>query len=310
MLPSELLLEIFAHYLCTSGHQAIANLLLVCKRWARLVMNSPQIWARIEVELHIGRDEDYLDPLRAYVAACMKWSRGLPLPVALEFETVDKAVNRIHQLVNKSTTHFEKQDLHVRDMFYLRKLMNISCRATKSKSTLRPLSDMMGPHGLGIARWRDFTVILPDHPLDDVVHDQFRFPAPNITNLSVQSIHGYSELPSSFPAGVSLEVKDCDSLSCLQVNLNLLQRLLLFYEQALHTLGILSACRALQILEIDTNRGDSHDDSESMGSSQEIFLPNLRNLTLGGAFDPFSTHMIKFPALEKVTSYLVDGWDV
>lgn len=304
--PPELLLEIFKLYLGGSlypfGHPRIKSLLLVCRDWYQLVMDSPQLWARIELALEIGGDESQLNALRPYVMACLNRSKGLLLDVVLRFESVDDAAARIERLASKNASYFDEQGICVRNIDY-QKLERLSSEISRTDFRFHLLSEIVGPQGLGIARWRSLEVDMPDYPLTHIVHDLFRLPAPNMTQLSVQTFSEAITLPLALPAVISLVVSDCHILSGIQVKLELLQHLELFFEQNLPNLSILSACRALRTLSIST-------DSEEEREESELCLPNLRVLTIWNSEDPFSTYKIKFPMLEKVVSYRSSGWDV
>ncbi|CCA75744.1 hypothetical protein PIIN_09734 [Serendipita indica DSM 11827] len=73
-----------------------------------------------------------------------------------------------------------------------------------------------------------------------------------MTRLSVLGLYGGKELSLSLPAVISLNARDCDTLSCVQANLGLLQELKLFYEQPTDKFDILSEDQALRTLEIYT----------------------------------------------------------
>ncbi|CAG7850805.1 SubName: Full=Uncharacterized protein {ECO:0000313/EMBL:CCA76096.1} [Serendipita indica DSM 11827] len=109
--PQELLLKIFRYYLGESSHQAIANLLLVCKHWYRLVMDSPEIWACVEVDFRIGDDEAHLNALCTYAVTCMRRSKGLLLDVIIRFETLEDAMSRIEWLAYTDAGFLEEQGL-------------------------------------------------------------------------------------------------------------------------------------------------------------------------------------------------------
>lgn len=218
--PQELLLKIFRYYLGESSHQAIANLLLVCKHWYRLVMDSPEIWACVEVDFRIGDDEAHLNALCTYAVTCMRRSKGLLLDVIIRFETLEDAMSRIEWLAYTDAGFLEEQGLAVRDIVDYEKPENSLLDSNNIESNSRLLSEITGPQGLGLARWRSFTVVMPDYSLNDSIHDLFRYPAPNITHMSIRNRFGNTDFGLSLPAVTLLVATDCKTCLANRSNWN------------------------------------------------------------------------------------------
>lgn len=89
--PDEVLLHIFSRYLETplgshrSQHPYIRRLLLMCKRWNYVIMNTSSLWARIEIiDPYALFDYPNKKSLVSYIKACVQRSKELPLDVELD----------------------------------------------------------------------------------------------------------------------------------------------------------------------------------------------------------------------------------
>jgi hypothetical protein len=87
--PVEILMEIFQLYLAPK-HHTISSLLLVCKRWYELIMKTPPLWSRIELDFSLT---PFNRPLRfiPYVQACKQRSRNLKLDITLDLQNICSA---------------------------------------------------------------------------------------------------------------------------------------------------------------------------------------------------------------------------
>jgi hypothetical protein len=87
--PNEILQLIFEYDVKSdfSRHPSIRRLLLVCRSWLRLIMNSPGLWALIQIQ-----DPWYIFERRtqksqaAYISACINRSKDAPLKLSLDLQ--------------------------------------------------------------------------------------------------------------------------------------------------------------------------------------------------------------------------------
>lgn len=87
-IPPEILTSIFEQYVMERPMR-IRLLLLVCRLWYRLIMDTPSLWAH--VRLVFDADTDSPTPVRnalKYARACYERSKQCPLHVAMDFSQI------------------------------------------------------------------------------------------------------------------------------------------------------------------------------------------------------------------------------
>ncbi|CCA78042.1 hypothetical protein PIIN_06894, partial [Serendipita indica DSM 11827] len=124
-LPAEILIFIFE--LALKGcHPDISRLLRVSRRWYNLILDTPFLWARIELITREGVDGEITLPDESYVQACHIRSANAPLRIFLDYRkfpnpylSVEQQMDRLLRLlraedadVSLVTELWEKRRLH------------------------------------------------------------------------------------------------------------------------------------------------------------------------------------------------------
>lgn len=99
--PDEVLAIIFG--LCIAeDHSRIATLLQVCRRWHYLIMNSPILWACLQINQTNYRS--FIDPSNdkfdSYKRACMSRNKGQPIAVNLNFSLLPEPERFIEEILD------------------------------------------------------------------------------------------------------------------------------------------------------------------------------------------------------------------
>lgn len=99
--PDEVLNIIFG--LCIAEcHSRIAILLQVCRHWHHLIMNSPILWARLQINQTNYRS--FIDPSNkkfdSYKFACMDRSKGGPITIDLNFSLLPDPENFMKEILD------------------------------------------------------------------------------------------------------------------------------------------------------------------------------------------------------------------
>jgi hypothetical protein len=169
--PVEILVEIFQIYL-NPNRRYIRTLLLVCKKWYELVINTPSLWNRIDLSFP---EPSFDRPfgLIPYVQACKQRSRSLKLEIDLDLRNINGAT-RYHYNILENTLD-EKFDRYFMEQTCETCLLDAvaetfhnsshqyECRTYERRveeviDTVRVLVDD-GPRDM--ARWSSFHLALP-----------------------------------------------------------------------------------------------------------------------------------------------------
>lgn len=114
--PEDVLGIIFS--LCIEEcHSDIAVLLQVCRRWHRLIMDTPTLWARLQInETNYNSFTDPLDSnFDLYSLACMAHSKGLPFTVDLDFSRLPLPEQLIEEIL-RTLPYFQDSTYELKDL--------------------------------------------------------------------------------------------------------------------------------------------------------------------------------------------------
>lgn len=267
------------------------SLMLVCKRWYRLVVESPRLWNTIY--LNAKRIEDF--PLLSnYASACLARSGKLPLHLALESLTSVKARReppmrsvcdgRSNTLSNACKDACARQDKKLSELALV-SIINI----------LRSCEDMH------VHRWRSFDLYLDssitispllrrviDVPANNLVWVMLRgpsLPPPPYQNL-LQYFGGVKKLYLSMTLDLS-KTSLCDSQ---------IQALSLSEAASKSFLTIASSgFLALTVLRLEM-------EMDPKDICRKIRLPALRHLTVNGSWN--DGNMVRFETLKLTHLYV------
>jgi hypothetical protein len=298
--PVELLCMVFEFSLLWD-HTRIRDLLLVCRRWNHLIMNSPKLWARIQFKV-----TDVLSPkihlYSRYLDACMARSQPMLLSVEIdleEFRTLPDYLREEAMASMRLVADEEDWD----DVFEWG--LSLDCNFSSAKfevnfeeiwSLLRSLTGEAGRH---MARWQRLSLFLP--PLDSFlasdVWELFVGVTPHLSQLEIGGIeYMFDVLDEPIPVFPDLSslrhlvIQDsCDPtvLDLCSVNL---ERLHADFDAKLTSIRSLSQFSSLGSLVLKSFNHNVHP-----SASFTISLPHVTSLTLIGYWAGLATVHFSLP---------------
>lgn len=292
--PPEVLHEIF-QYSLHHAHMEIINLLLVCKTWQGLVMNSPRLWARIETP-RLGGWEDnpflFDTKFASYVSTCLKHSRDLSLDIILDLSNVPTTNGYVTTLlldVAKKTVH----NLGGRTPFHI-----------LSTTNWCPGIPMFGYQFLNILqesihRWRHLTIWVPS--ASDRCEPMLKQLNLQDAELSSLELHTRdNSLDTSLSRNILPGISGVKSLTCGYLSFSsfrgsptLLQHLAI-NPRNISDLEPLALCTNLLSLEL----GMQHCRPNFKATQLSLHLPKLQSLTTDYYIEPLAHVTFECPVLE------------
>lgn len=106
--PAEIFVEIFRLFI-TPEHRRIRTLLLVCKKWNGLIMNTPSLWNCVDLYFDSRPSVDQPASLAPYVQACKQRSQNPTLDVHLNLKNIGNAFE-YHMALAKNSIQRECQN--------------------------------------------------------------------------------------------------------------------------------------------------------------------------------------------------------
>ena len=287
--PPEILSIIFQFYLLKNP-RLIRRLLLVCRKWYKLVVNDPRMWNRIFVT--IGDDWDVkctAKSIKRRINVCLRRSATLLLDLNLDFgglrSSGDRILERISDCLVEDVENEDWDDF--RESLYGLNL---------DEDKLPPISICLAEHALQVARilvgknnrlmkrWGGLQIILPDDILMIVPVWELlcRGHTPNLTSLSIEFGEAtcVEKLVDGFPDLSALKhfATNIQDLDFLPLNHSTLESLVICTGvhgwESLH----LSRFTHLQYLEFNWMWNDRHGSVEDF----EVTLPHLQQLSFTG----------------------------
>ncbi|KIM31210.1 hypothetical protein M408DRAFT_64678, partial [Serendipita vermifera MAFF 305830] len=160
-LPNEMLILIFEYFLAIN-HRLIRRLLLVCKHWNHIVMQSPRLWGRVQL---LPLDYEYRYPFESllpYVEACLQRSQSVLLDIELDYVLLLTREEYIRNKVLATICEISNDEPNVIDQVY-----NLNCDFASPEydayfdQTMKELSILIGPMGAHMEKWRSLRLRIP-----------------------------------------------------------------------------------------------------------------------------------------------------
>ncbi|KIM31220.1 hypothetical protein M408DRAFT_21293 [Serendipita vermifera MAFF 305830] len=311
-LPDEMLLRTFEHFL-SDNHRLIHRLLLVCKTWNRMVMQSPRLWARIQLS-PVSYEEflhSYESPPQ-YMEVFIQRSQSVLLDIELDysshkprFEYVrDKVIETVSSISTSETLHNQVLDLQFESPEY----------DSYFKYTMDELSTLVGPMGANMKKWRSLHVQLPTgYPrLALEILQMLCGVAPNLQSISLSEIgcildsndRGWFNEDGtplfSIPNLRGLILNDWQAALLLKdivMTPSTLVHLDIWYDAGLRGLSQLQAFTTMRTLTIRI-RAYFGELGVSEGENLSVSIPELRELKFWGNLSPLKAVQFDLPSLQ------------
>jgi hypothetical protein len=295
--PLEILVEIFQIYL-TTNHRHIRRLLLVCKKWYNLVMNTPSLWNRIDVrfsEPSTGRSLHFIP----YVQACKQRSENLKLEVTLDLEAVGD-VEDYHTGVIWSHIHGECADCLLEGLNpHYSHQSECSIYEQRKEEVINTVRELVGEGSKDMTRWSSFDLTLPymNGGIKEIAPALFLLDGPtnSLHNISIHNLSdwfdlsGDDEMFDQFPGltdcsrveRLKLRRTDIDSMPIQYSSIKHLD-IFINHESDLLSISNLSSLETLQMMVL--GRPDSNDDLPRQENVRHKF-PCLHSMEMTGDLD-------------------------
>lgn len=322
--PDEILGFIFSLYLIPR-HMCIRRLLLVCKRFYRLVLESPRLWARIQI-WDIDQFIRYTEkqPSTLYISACMERSRGLPIDVELDISNVHEKPRRYlgaslnyidHPLskyafdgmVYEYQQYCSEADIYTR--YVGEAIERLKCPDRCPDECLN-----QSHQNCYIKRWRSLSIDIADRrslakciwdALEPVTHNFVTIRISGCTRNWLDhdeagsedgTLDGLEDMeaqqPPDFSSAKSLQLPLGRSLLDFKASQAVLQHLDIQFYDDLVILHELSMFKHLEILKLC-----GFSERHTLLNSFTIRLPSLKYLELSGGYEVIKDLDLDFPAL-------------
>jgi hypothetical protein len=318
--PIEILTEIFQTYL-TFNHRHIRRLLLVCKKWYKVVKNAPSLWNRIDVffpEASAGQSFDLIP----YVQACKGRSENLKLEVTLDLGNFADPED-YHTSVLWSLVHGECSECLIEGLSpnytYQFECAMYEQRKEEAIDTVRVL---VGEDSKDMARWSSFDLNIPymDEAIKEIA------PALLLLNGPTNSLHSISiysldrwfnisyddDMFNRFPG-----ITDCSRVERLKLRGTAIGSIPIQYSSIRHLdiminypdeLLDISSMKSLETLDITIMRRHNSDvDLPGQGNVRSSF-PCLYSMQIAGYFDNNWLEALNFDA-PSLRMFSVSLWE-
>jgi hypothetical protein len=295
--PIEILVEIFQMYLTTSHHH-IRRLLLVCKKWYKLVMNTPSLWNRINVRFPDPSDGRSLRFI-PYVQACKQRSEDLKLEVTLNFEAIGDAED-YHNDVIWSHIHGECADCLFEGLNpHYSHQSECTIYEQRKEEVINTVRALVGEDSKDMARWSSFDLTLPymNGGIKEIAPALFLLDGStnSLHNLSIHNLGDWFDLSSDdemfgqFPG-----LTDCSrverlklrrtNIDSIPVQYSSIKHLDIFinHERDLLSISNLDSLETLEMIVLGPS--DSEVDLPRQNNVRLSF-PCLRSMEITGDFD-------------------------
>jgi hypothetical protein len=313
--PDDILLLIF-HECLNPRHDKIGHLLRVCKRWNHMVMNTPTMWARIQVTEvdQFFEDESSVRSTVSYVSACLERSCNLLLDIELNLMDIPSCSGYIESQARDFLRSIVDEEDHeeVDDV-----VDNIewTFRSSEYETMLQQAFDgIFGQENLNLKRWKTLSLTFPD--AEEIAMDvwrKFKTPCPNLKIMKLQNVDFLEDEVEDMVIGelqalasvTYLDIKQKHSWVPLKVftaSQSLLEVLETTFYEICHDLPTLALHVHLHTLVLVGAQFYFAGSSESPSASHRpsLHLPRLKDLTIDGNYEPLKTVDLDFPILENL----------
>lgn len=279
-VPDELVLEIFRFVTCEDS-LALGPLLLVKRRWHRLIVGSPCLWVNIEVHFQAVSYATDIKRATNYVKLATQLNNVLPIDVNLTLPTQER-------LIYETGLHTYKESMNA-----LRQFMRT----------------IAGTFGANVRRLRSFRLDYnPNKSNDLMLHELFHYSTPRLEELQIRipdtigclsrQIFRHSSPKLS---RISVDAQYCiDNLLWNNAALDSLH--LIFSSFRSDPLPIRSLLSNLRYLCLDFYE-------HALGpttQTPEVLLPSLQDLTICGWHRP---HYLRAPKLATLRIFEYNQFD-
>lgn len=322
-LPEEILCMVFEYYL-NSHHNRIRRLLLVCKRWHHLVMNSPKLWTRINLQ-HPERLLETYSQLsdRQYITACVERSQGLSLDVTLDFGSFPTASKWLQGKIQSCIlASIDPDDRYCEFVTYTKNAIFFESPKYEAEvdTALQHISGKDNEH---MKRWSALHISFNKSSTEEgpefgwMLFRRLTGHTPNLKTLQIEGLLEYP-FPISHPEWLSQILPDLSSITQLdftQSSFGFLKlppgtlQHLRFYYHSLNSLHDIqwSLFSSLHTLIMNYRRRENVTESNQDDPPFTICLPSLHKLQLGWISPSISIGRVTFdcPLLEEV---VMNNW--
>lgn len=315
--PDEILTNIFSFYLI-DRHISIRRLLLVCKRWNRLIMRSPRMWARIQI-LNIDPFIEWPseEPLaRRYITACMNRSNNLSMDIRLNLSGLNLNAREYRRELARCSTlgfgeyalEFEIDETDEIDeevlCDYVHSALHDLTSACHCLDRNPSDNSSSGEHcGSFIHRWSTLSITLPYQTIttnyiweciSDVTSRLTTISITGYTGNWVEELEDYNTRLPDFPAVKTLILPLGRSLLDFRVSSTSLRHLSIHFYRDLTTLRELSHFERLEGLKLCGIHK-----VRWLEPRFAIILPSLKKLALSGHYEVLNHLDLRLPGLSN-----------
>ena len=297
--PPEILSMIFKLSV-TETPERVNCLLLVCRRWHNLVINDPQMWNVISIQVPRGEWDisSWAQSTRSFLATCLKRSRSAGLHVKFDFAFLQTAQEQIVlQFAKAFSSILSSRDRNILENWLygleyddlLEHLdASINCQPTNAVSLIHLLTD---PCDGVLGRWESLTIqgpVLNDDSMlawliwGSITRGSLNLSSLEVMNLDLRALEeAYGDLPIPTLHLPCLETLKIDILSGLNryisldpLTMQVLVARISFGTDCLLQLAWLSQLTHLTIMACHLS------EPIDFSTSKRISLPLLQELTL------------------------------
>lgn len=315
-LPDEILSQIFETYTDDPSETRCSKLgilLLVCKRWHDLVMNSPLLWAHIEIDKDCEPFEFGGSPITAYVEACISRSQGIPLDMDLALQNCDSSAYIKAGLFDRAKAIVDEnfhQEIH-------RQIYKNAWHYTSSRFVIqfgRFFDSLFGDDGQHLRQCHRLVIRLPVHEeIARTIWARMRSNMSNLTSLTLLDIPALWSTDDTLaqvnlPRVKYLEAKGryftiAYPTKLFSISSTKLEHFSTTIDYSMTHLEDLSSFQGLRSLRLDCWRIATEEDDAPTFS---FHLPHLHELSINGHFTHLRKLHFDFPALNILRVYVGD----
>jgi hypothetical protein len=290
--PTEILILIF-EYSIAKNHSRIRSLLVICRRWYHIVMDTPTLWATIQITKSDLKSHD------VYIAACNERSRSALMDIDLDFtefpshrEYTRRKIGTLLRTIcdPREELPMRRYEMEIEFEFpppeYVRQVQEL-------------LSCLSGPVGEHRRRWRSLSWILPNSRIiASILYSSFQGVTPHLKKLQI--LGGPGDFQPHVPPQQRFQAPN---LQYLQIPAAASISQFVGFAGSLRELDItlfgdirsISSFQLLKVLKIRASMFRSTTIQPSI-----ISLPHLITFTLTEEIDILRPLQLDFPALQNL----------
>jgi hypothetical protein len=312
--PVEILAMIFRAYL-EDNPRLIRRLILVCRLWHDLAHQTPDLWTNIPIVFDSTEEPTkyVVDSIKPRVAACIKYSRNLPLNIDLDLNNLSTSMGYIWNKARIFQNEY-LQDISYRlrhDLFqhWPEYEANLSHAPWNPIHIFELLAVLTGESKTNLKRWKSFSFTVPEgFTYGDVIPiwHSLAGPLPSLVSLSINHPQDSEfDTPRSmvFTGLKSLQhmtLDNTDNMSCLDITPTTLRDLDIALVEFRNLQGLrLDRFRFLRVLKIRRS-WDSWNTRQPDDSQLTLNLPELQSIAFMHAMLPPQGIKFNLPLLRNL----------